>query len=274
MDFVGAVLFTGAFLTLTMAIFFSGSIYAWTSGSIIALFMVSIILWIILILQQAFSLLTSAKNRLLPIHVATRIEIALLTAETALGLTCTILPIFILPLFFQFVDSASALSSGVQLLPYVFTVVVSLLLNGALFEKFSRPLPWYLAGSALTTLSAGLMTTISPTVPNARLYSFSVIISFGTGLFTQAGYTLGQARSPPTDQSQVTSFLALVQTAGTALAIAVGTSLFVNLATKGIAAVLPGLPLTMIQEYVAGARSSLLQGLSMEEQATVLVIIA
>lgn len=273
-DFIGAVLFTGAFLTLTMAISFGGSIYAWNSGSSIVLFVVSILLWIILALQQAFSLLTSTENRLLPVHLATRLEMAILAAETACGLTCTILPTFFLPLFFQFVDSASALSSGVRLLPYVFATVVGLLLNGALFKKFSRSLPWYLAGSALATLGAGLMTTITPTVPNARVYGFSVILGFGAGLFLQAGYAVGQARSPPADQSQVTAFLALVQTAGAALAIAVGTSLFINIATEGIAEVLPGLPLSMIQEAVSGAGSSLLQGLSMKEQTAVLAVIA
>lgn len=68
-DWIGSILSCGAFVAGIIAINFGGTLYTWHSGQIIALFVVSGVLFIALFLQQHFNFLTSQALRVLPIHL-------------------------------------------------------------------------------------------------------------------------------------------------------------------------------------------------------------
>lgn len=77
-DWVGIVLFVGALATLIMAIDFGGVEWSWGSGSSIALFVVSGVLFVVFGVQQTFYILCNEENRLFPIHFLKRRSLLLL----------------------------------------------------------------------------------------------------------------------------------------------------------------------------------------------------
>ncbi|GAB1203914.1 hypothetical protein APSETT445_002558 [Aspergillus pseudonomiae] len=77
-DWVGIVLFVGALATLVMAIDFGGVEWSWGSGSSIALFVVSGVLFVVFGVQQTFYILCNEENRLFPVHFLKRRSLLLL----------------------------------------------------------------------------------------------------------------------------------------------------------------------------------------------------
>lgn len=77
-DYLGSILFLGFILSLVLGINFGGALYAWDSGSIIALFVVSGALFIMFAIQQKFHWLTTPDERVFPVRMLRKMESNLL----------------------------------------------------------------------------------------------------------------------------------------------------------------------------------------------------
>ena len=75
--------------------------------------------------------------------------------------TSLIIPLYMVPLFFQFTRLDIALDAALHLLPFVFVSVFVCLLNGAIISKYGYYILWYLVASIFTTISATLMSIVS-----------------------------------------------------------------------------------------------------------------
>jgi MFS family permease len=156
-DFVGAILQMGFLVSGVMAINFGGTLYAWASGQTIALFVVSAILLVAFVVQQKFSFFTKAENRMFPVHFLKMKEPVLLFILMAAANTCGMMMMYYIPLYFQFTRGAGSLSSGVRLLPLIFTVTAAIMVNGAALSKTGYYQPWYLGGSILILIGGVLI---------------------------------------------------------------------------------------------------------------------
>jgi len=86
-DSVGTILQIGAFISGIMAISFGGVLYNWNSATIIALFILSGVLFVLLGLQQSFSILTTLARRVFPVHYVLNKEMTILFAQIAAAST-------------------------------------------------------------------------------------------------------------------------------------------------------------------------------------------
>ncbi|KAL9640599.1 MAG: hypothetical protein Q9204_000655 [Flavoplaca sp. TL-2023a] len=273
-DFLGVMLFVGATISLLMAIDFGGAIYAWESGQIIGLFVVTVVIWILFGTQQRYSVLTSKSDRTFPVQYFGSYEMCILFAQTSIAISSIVIPIYFIPLYFQFVHGASALTAGIRTLPFVFAAVVGAMLNGALFAKLSLYMPWFMLSGILTTIGGGLLSTLSLDTEFARIYGYSVIIGVAAGLVVQAPYTIAQAKHGLEAVPLVTAFISCGQMTGVALSISIGSSVMLNQATDRIASILPDVPRAAVQESISGATASSLSFVSSAQRDGVLVVVA
>ena len=100
-DYVGAILTIGAFVSGIMAISFGGVIYPWNSGQIIGLFVCSSVLFILLGLQQVYIILTTTFNRIFPVEFCNSRTMVILFAVMAGGTTAVFVPIYLVPISFN-----------------------------------------------------------------------------------------------------------------------------------------------------------------------------
>ena len=140
----------GAFITLVLGINFGGTLYDWSSGSIIALFVVSGVLFIALAVQQRFAILTKPENILFPIHYLKKKEAVLLFIAMAAVNAAGFIPITYIPTYFQFTRGDTAIKAAIRLLPYIVLLSSTILLSGSLMSKLGYYMPWYAIGSVLT----------------------------------------------------------------------------------------------------------------------------
>jgi MFS family permease len=161
-DWIGAILSIGAFTTLVMGISFGGTLYAWKSGQIIALFVVSAALWAAFLLQQGFTIATSLGDRMFPMHLFKQKEpVLLFVACSAVGMV-TYPSVYYIPIYFQFTRGDDAIQSAVRLLPFIFLLITAIQSSGVMMSRVGYYKPWYLLGSIIALVPAVLMCTLTP----------------------------------------------------------------------------------------------------------------
>lgn len=262
MDYLGGLLTIGAFVSGVMAVSFGGITYPWSSGKIIGLFVCSGVLFILLGLQQVYTIFTTTTRRIFPIEFFKSRTILILFCMTAAGGTAVFIPIYMIPIFFQFTRNDSALEAGVRLLPLIFLMIFAVITNGAVMSAYGVYMPWYTVGGILTVIGGALMYTVDTESSISRVYGYSVILGLGVGMFAQASFSVAQAVVAPELIPSAVGFITCAQVSGVTIALAIANSVFLNQSQTGIQKILPGVPVAEIQAAIAGAGSQFVASLS------------
>ncbi|KAF4829826.1 Efflux pump patC [Colletotrichum siamense] len=269
-DYAGFTLQAGALTALILAVNLGGVVYPWDSGRIIALFVVTGVLFIILGVQQVFNIFTTPDRRTIPIQFFRSRSVLILFVVCATGGAGSFVPIYMVPIFFQFTRNDGPLDAGVRLLPFIVVMVVIVFSNGALMPKLGYYMPWYLVGGLLVVVGGALMYTVEQDTPTSRVYGYTVIIGAGVGMFLQASFSVVQTVVKPLDIPPAIGFITLAQFVGITLSLAIANAILLNSSQDKIEQILPNTPSADIQAAILGARSSLVRGLSAELRTRVL----
>ncbi|KAF7914149.1 uncharacterized protein EAF01_000555 [Botrytis porri] len=270
-DCLGGILIIGAFVSGVMAVSFGGVTYPWNSGKIIGLFVCSGILFIIFSIQQVYTILTTSSRRIFPIEFLKSRTMLILFAMTSAGGTAIFIPIYMIPIFFQFTRNDSALEAGVRLLPFIFLMIFAVISNGAILSAYGYYMPWYTAGGILVLIGGSLMfADVTPDTSIAKIYGFTILIGFGVGLFAQASFSVAQAVVAEELVSSAVGFITCAQVGGVTIALAIANSVFLNGSQEKIQAILPDLPAAEIQQAIAGAGSEFVKNLTEIQQKEVI----
>jgi hypothetical protein len=268
-DYAGSLLSVGAFSAWTIAISFGGVIYAWDSSRIIGLFVGSVVMFILFVIQQIFCIATDTENRLLPIDLFGR-EMSILFAEASAGINILYIPVYFLPLYYQFVRGDNALDSGARKLPHVGAAVFGIILSSVLFKKFRLFGAWFGIGTGITLIGSGLMSMLDTSTSNAEVYGYTVIMGFGTGLFAQLAMPAAQELIPAHRLMDATTMIALGQSTSALWGTNPVITIFVNLAANRIGNILPDVAQDKIDSLVAGVSSEAIRELDSETRERVI----
>ncbi|GKT59764.1 MFS drug efflux transporter [Colletotrichum tofieldiae] len=275
-DVVGTILNMGAITSLVMAINLGGSLYAWNSPQIIALFVVMAVVFIIFGIQQGVPFFTALENRIFPGQFFRNMNALFLFICASAVNTAGFIPIYYVPLYFQFTRGDSAIDAAVRLLPLIIVLSASILANGHLMGRFSYFQPWYVFGSILALIGGVLMSRITPDTPTANIYGYEVLLGIGTGCYIQAGYAVIQAVVAPEEMAYGIGFMMLGQLGGIALGLAVAGAVFINEALSGLAVLFPDVSRSTLQLAITGTSGAYFSSLSPElrEQSTEVLVSA
>ncbi|KAL8878107.1 MAG: hypothetical protein Q9198_004019, partial [Flavoplaca austrocitrina] len=272
-DFLGSLLSIGAIVCLIMGINFGGVLYEWNSGSIIALFVVSGVLFIVFAIQQIFKIFTTEDNRVFPVHLVQRKEPVLLFIAGSSAGAAIYIALYYIPLYFQFTRGDSAIRAAVRLLPFVFILSTMVLANGFFMAKFGRYTPWYIVGSIITLIGSALMSTIDVNTSDSAIYGYEVLIAFGAGSFVQASFAVIQTIVTPAEMSYGITLMLVAQLSGLTLGLSIAGAVFLNLATNDLSVILTNVPESDIQQLVSGTSSAIFSSLPDDVRQQALEII-
>ncbi|KAI9829987.1 MAG: hypothetical protein M1826_005160 [Phylliscum demangeonii] len=273
LDYVGTITIIGAFTAGVMAISFGGSVYAWNSGRIIGLFVCSGVLFILFGLQQTFSVLTTPARRIFPIQFLKRRTMLILFAMVASATTIMFMPIYFIPLYFQFVRNDTALKAGVRLLPLVCFLVLGSVLNGSVMSKYGLYWPWYVFGGVLGLVGGALMHSVNLHTTAGQVYGYTILLGLGGGAFVQASFAVAQAKVQEHEIPLAVGFITCGQIGGSTIALAIANAIFLNQSTQKITQLLPHVPIGTVRGAIAGSGSSFFNTLAPDTRTKVLVII-
>ncbi|KAJ6155795.1 hypothetical protein N7470_006361 [Penicillium chermesinum] len=235
---------------------FGNILFPWGSAKEISLWVVGGILLVVFIVQQATAFTTTKANRIFPGDFLRKPIMWILFIAMACASTAVFVPVYYIPLYFQFVLGDSPLTAAVRLLPFVFLSVFCGLLNGGTMSLLGYYQPWYLVGGMFTAIGGGLMSTIDEHSSRSSIYGYSVLIGLGSGLFIQASFAVAQAKVPRARASDATAFIALAQTIGIVLSLAISGSVWQNQSVAALQELLPQLPREQLRGMLSGASDS------------------
>lgn len=130
LDIVGFTIFAGSVVQLLLAFEFAGSRYSWNSWTIIGLFcgaVVTFAIWLIWNWRQG-------DNALIPISMVSKQVVWTSSLTQAFSMVPLIIVSYFLPLYFQAVQNASPIQSGLKLLPSIVSQLIFAILVGIASE--------------------------------------------------------------------------------------------------------------------------------------------
>ena len=73
--------------------------------------------------------------------------------------SCTFVTSYLLPLYFQSVQSSSPFTAGVHMLPSIISQLITAVLSGFAVSKLGYYLPWAIFSAVLSSVGSGLIST-------------------------------------------------------------------------------------------------------------------
>lgn len=265
MDWVGVILNAAVYVFFVTAFTFGGAQWAWGSGGVITFIALFVVTLAIYAVQQRFSLFTTPENRLFPVDFLKSRSMWLLHISTACASTTFFIPLYYLPLYYQFVHGENGTESAVRLLPLICVCVFSFIINGALLPVFGYYMPWYVV-AAVFQLSAGavMYSCVDLNTSNATIYGFSVLLALGGGLASQSSYSIASSKVEISRTADAVGFINVAQVGGVMIALTVTSSVFQNVGYSKLQYALGGLEYSSqeIRATLGGEKSSILASAS------------
>jgi hypothetical protein len=156
----------------------------------------AVVLLVAFIVQQAWTLGTTQRNRLFPMHYFKNRNLTFMFVFSILGAPPIIVPVYFISLFFQFAKGDTALQAAVRLFPFMVMTVFFSLVNGGVMSKDGRYAPWFIFGSAGVVTGSTLLYTVDEHTSNSAIYGYSALLGIGAGSILQASFVVAQAIVP------------------------------------------------------------------------------
>ncbi|KAK8007410.1 Fcf1-domain-containing protein [Apiospora arundinis] len=230
LDVIGAALLMPPIICLLLALQEGGKGHAWGKPSVIGLLVTSIVLFAVF----AYSQHRHADVAMIPFRLIKQRSVLagfwyILCTSSAL-----VIMTYFLPLWFQVVKGASAIQSGVGLLPMLLGVIFCVIISGFMVSWLGYYTPFMILGTVLMSIGAGLLTTISPDTSKVLLILYPVLFGAGIGVGFQQPIIGCQAALPKEDIPVGTSIIVFGQTIGAAVVLSAGDSVFQTRLTRNI----------------------------------------
>lgn len=224
LDPLGTLLFTPSILTLLLALQQGGTTHPWTSTPILSLLSASSLLLLsFLYLQHRLG-----DNATVPPRIFRQRNVWTAGLFALFLGAAFILSQYFLPLWFQAVKGASAVSSGLCNLPLLISVVVVSLVAGGLVTLWGHYAPFMLLSTLLMSLGYGLSTTLTPGSSAAAWVGYQLLAGAGVGAGLQQPLMAAQAVLPLRDVPTGTAIVVFLQTLGGAVSVSAGQAVFSN----------------------------------------------
>jgi hypothetical protein len=263
-DMVGATLVAGIFALFIIPLTLAEGNWAWGDASTIVCLVLCGVLTVVFLGQQAFAILTTKERRIFPVALLHSRTLVLLFISTAATSTKLFIPVYYIPLYFQFTRGDEPMEAAVRLLPFVLIGVFTTMLSGGIMPRTGLYMPWYTLSGVFGTVGGALMYTVDSSTSAGAVYGYSILIAIGAGASLQLGYSIAQAIIPVAQQPDAVRFMNMSQLGGTTIALTIAGRVFQTYAFKNVKNALSGLGFTddQVGAAVSGAQGEIFNDLS------------
>ncbi|KAG4418453.1 hypothetical protein IFR04_008438 [Cadophora malorum] len=224
LDLPGFALFAPGCVMLLLAVEWGGVTYAWSSANVIGLLCGAVVIIIIFFVWEG----RRGDTAMIPFFLLKNRVVICACLTMTLSQGSLMVVTYYIPLWFQVVKDASPTMGGVYYLPSVGSQVIGSIMTGALTSRLGYYTPFAIAGTALTSISCGLFSTLTPTSNAGMWVGYQIISGFSRGLTMQQPLTAIQAVIPKSRLAVGNSFLMFCQILGGALFVSFGQTIFSN----------------------------------------------
>lgn len=241
LDWPGAFLLLGATILLVTALLEGGSEFAWKSGTAISLIILSVILFIVFLVNER--LVTRESRRQEPVFpwrfLFNRAWMGTLLISFLSGVPYNIIVID-LPQRFQAIDSVSPFGAGLRLIPFNFSISFASIVVNIIAKSRIPPIVLLMVGSIIQLVGMVLLSTLPENgmgLPTT-IYGYEVLTGFGMGFVMGICLLLPPAVVEPRDLATSSGSLLQFRVLGGALGLAYGSAIMNNYLPSHLAKIL------------------------------------
>ncbi|KAI1359148.1 putative MFS transporter [Xylaria arbuscula] len=223
-DWTGSLLCLGGTVMVLLGLDFGDTVHPWSSAAVINLIIFgAVTIGILLVNEWKF-----ARNPIVPLHLlstwskAATYGVFAFNAYVFIGIT------YYLPLYSQSVLGASALTSGLYMLPLIVSCSLSAAVAGVFIQQTGKYRPLMYAAQVLLTLGVGLFIYLKFEENLAQLIIFQILTGIGVGLNIEAPIIAAQASTTARDTAAVIATMGFLRSITTAVSVVVGGVIFQN----------------------------------------------
>ncbi|KAF7364978.1 Major facilitator transporter-like protein [Mycena venus] len=246
LDFVGVTLVAGAITCMVLALQWGGNTKAWNDKAVIICFVFAGVLtgvyvvWEIYLGERAMTPTSIFKSR----SVWAILVYAFLTRFSLLLFS------YYIPIFYQAVRHHSATKSGIDLLPFMLGVVLTVVSSGQIVGKFGRCWPFLVVAPCFLAVGSGLLYTLNTSSSSAKIVGFQILAGIGTGMGMQNSLLAIQVefRNAPRLLGQATSMGSFAQFLGGTVGLGVAEPVFASELSKYLLRYAPDAPALIVKE--------------------------
>lgn len=227
-DWLGSLTIVGGTLMFLLGLEMAGNAFPWNSPQVICLLVLGVFVASLCIVVEMYV----AKSPIIPVRLFNNVK-----NISVLGLCFCHGFVFIsvsyyMPLYFQGVLGASALMSGVYVLPFTFVLGACSAAAGFLIKKTGKYKPPIVVGFALMTLGYGLFIDLDPFANWPKIILYQIVLALGVGPNFQSPLIALQSTVQPRDIASATGTYMFVRQLSTSISIVVGGVIFDNAINK------------------------------------------
>ncbi|KAI6749405.1 hypothetical protein HG530_015244 [Fusarium avenaceum] len=260
LDPLGFVLVAGSISSLLFALEFGKENQEWSSGRVVALFVVFAVL---LLIFAGYQVWRGEKATIPPRLLKQRTVLVACLFGFAVSSVLVVYP-FYLPVWFQVVKGKSSQDSGIALLPLLLSSVLMVMLGGVLVSKIGYYTPFAIGGAAILVVGSALFTTWTADVGTGKWVGYQMIAGAGMGLALQQPAIAIQTVLSDSDSAVGLSILNFVNFFGGTIFITVSQSLFQGQLQTKITKYVPDIDIQQLTNSGAAGVKSLVPADKME----------
>lgn len=223
LDYAGIVLVGLGAAGLTLATSWGGTTYAWTSVTIIGLFVGSVVALVAFVFVERL-----AAEPVLPIRLFGNPVFTVCCVLSFVVGFAMLGALTFLPTYMQFVDGVSATASGLRTLPMVVGLLVTSLGSGVLVGRTGKYRIYPIAGTAIMAIGFVLLSRMDADTSTLTQSLYLLVLGSGIGLSMQVLILVVQNTVDFTDLGVATSGVTFFRAIGSSFGAAIFGSLFAN----------------------------------------------
>ncbi|KAJ3873568.1 ABC transporter [Lentinula edodes] len=245
-DYVGATLVAAAVTCLVLALQWGGNTKAWSDKAVIISFVFAGVTTVAFIVWEIYI----GENAMVPTQIFKSRSVYAIITYSFLTRFSLLLFSYYIPIFYQAVRHRSATESGINLLPFMLSVVLSVIGSGQLVGRFGYYWPFLVCAPVFLAVGSGLLYTVSTSTTSAQLIGFQILAGVGTGMGMQNSLLAIQVefKDAPRLLGQATSMGSFGQFLGGTLGLGVAEPVFSSELAKYLLMYAPDAPATIVKE--------------------------
>ncbi|KAG8860948.1 hypothetical protein FRB91_000144 [Serendipita sp. 411] len=266
-DWVGTGLCLAMIMPLLLALQWGGNSRPWNDKVVIALFCV----FGVVLPAFVYWELRLGSRAIMPMWLYKRKSQIGCSATSFFVMMNLIVGTYYLPFYYQASRGRTPTQSGIDILPFMLTIILSAAISGAIINFTGRYIYFLRYATLISAVGAGLLFTLDIHTSSAKLIGYQIIYGLGVGCALQNTVIAIQTEWADRDEliPQATSIVTFFQLMGGILGIAIAGSVFANQLRSSLAIYAPGLD-PHIAEAIKNTLS-VVSSLRPDQQAQVLM---
>jgi len=227
-DFIGSALTLAWAVLVLLALSWAGNQYAWDSAAVLAPLFIGLALLAVFIFIE----IKVIPLPLIPFYILRNMTVTACMLTTFANGAAFYATLYYLPTFFQVVRGASAIRSGVLLLPLVIVQTVCAFVAGIIVSKTGDYWWNMVIGFSIWTIGLGLMSTLGPNTSEAKIAGYQVLVGIGAGQTFQTSLIAIQASVERKDMAVATGLRNFLRMLGGTIALTVCSTIINNIVSS------------------------------------------